>query len=148
MARLKVHTYVMRDVISGEYLPLTIEHFCNILPGDGDEMVAPSQAINWENSPIRPVRSEKGADSRHRNEQPANRRAAREIDACNSVISRTTCRLLVFLLLHCCLILVLLLGCKTAILLTPNHLQATIVYCIYVYVNYSLLCHILCLVLC
>ncbi|KYQ57071.1 hypothetical protein ALC60_04059 [Trachymyrmex zeteki] len=24
----------MRDVISGEYLPLTIEQFCNILPGD------------------------------------------------------------------------------------------------------------------
>ncbi|KYM97519.1 hypothetical protein ALC62_11813 [Cyphomyrmex costatus] len=57
----------MRDVISGEYLPLTIEQFCNILPGDGDEMVAPSQAINRENSPIRPVRGEKGADSRHRN---------------------------------------------------------------------------------
>ncbi|EGI57130.1 hypothetical protein G5I_14600 [Acromyrmex echinatior] len=59
----------MRDVISGEYLLLTIEQFCNILPGDGDEMVAPSQAINWENSPIRnsPVRGEKGADPRHRN---------------------------------------------------------------------------------
>jgi len=60
-------SYVMRDVISGEYLPLTIEQFCNILPGDGDEIVAPSQAINWENSPIRFVRGEKGADSRHRN---------------------------------------------------------------------------------
>ncbi|KYN16920.1 hypothetical protein ALC57_10789 [Trachymyrmex cornetzi] len=43
----------MRDMISGEYLPLTIEQFCNILPGDSDEMVAPSQAINSENSPIR-----------------------------------------------------------------------------------------------
>jgi len=52
------------------------------------------------------------------------------------------------LLLHCCLILVLLLVDVTAILLTLNHLQATIVYCIYVYVNYSLLYHTLCLLTC
>jgi len=33
----------------------------------------------------------------------------------------------------------------TAILLMPNHLPATIIYCIYVYVNCNLLYHILCL---
>lgn len=49
-------TYVMRDVISGEYLPLTIGQFCNILLDDGDEIVAPSQAINRESSPTRRVR--------------------------------------------------------------------------------------------
>lgn len=46
-------TYVMRDMISGEYLPLTIGQFCNILPDDGDEIVAPLQAINRENPPTR-----------------------------------------------------------------------------------------------
>ena len=52
-------------------------------------------------------------------------------------------QLLVYLLLYCCLILILLLvGFVTAIFLTPNHLQATIIYCIYVYVNYNLLYHI------
>ena len=57
--------------------------------------------------------------------------------------------LLVYLLLHCCLILVLLLvGFIRIILLMPNHLQATIVYCIYVYGNYSFLYHILYLLFC
>jgi len=61
--------------------------------------------------------------------------------ACARMIST-----IIYLLLHCCFILILLLiGFVIAILLTPNHLQATIVYCIYVYVNYSLLYHILCL---
>jgi len=54
-----------------------------------------------------------------------------------------------YLLLHCPLILVfLLVGFVTTILLLPNHLQTTIVYCIYVYVNCSLLYHILCLLFC
>lgn len=71
----------MRDVISGEYLPLTIGQFCNILPDDGDEIVAPSQAINPEYSPTRrAVWGEKGADS-HRRNGPVIVLHAREIDA-------------------------------------------------------------------
>lgn len=71
----------MRDVISGEYLPLTIGQFRNILPDNGDEIVAPSQAINRGSSPTRPARAgrKKGADSRHRIMGPGNR-AARSRD--------------------------------------------------------------------
>ena len=62
------------------------------------------------------------------------------IDMCVCVYDRLDIRLDITIVYLLCLILILLLvGFITAILRTPNHLQATIVYCIYVYVNYSLL---------
>ncbi|TGZ40337.1 Uncharacterized protein DBV15_10528 [Temnothorax longispinosus] len=76
----------MRDVISGEYLPLTIGQFCNILPDDGDEIVAPLRAINriyiieLSHSSRR---AKKARIRRHRN-GPVIALHAREIDARNS----------------------------------------------------------------
>lgn len=78
----------MRDVISGEYLPLTIGQFCNILPDNGDEIVAPLRVINRESSlPLARVCGEKGEDSPRRRNGPVIALHAREIDTRNSVIS-------------------------------------------------------------